>query len=190
MVKVYYDQDVDMGVLRDKTIAVIGYGSQGHAQAQNMRDSGLDVIIGVRPGGPSWNKAKQDGFEVFSIEEASKRADIIHILIPDMAQPEVYEKSIAPNLSEGKALGFAHGFNIHFKTIVPPPYVDVIMVAPKAPGVKVRESYVAGFGTPALVAVYQDYTGEALAKALAMAKAIGATRALHIMPGGAFLPIP
>ncbi len=177
MVKVYYDQDVDMGVLRDKTIAVIGYGSQGHAQAQNMRDSGLDVIIGVRPGGPSWNKAKQDGFEVFSIEEASKRADIIHILIPDMAQPEVYEKSIAPNLSEGKALGFAHGFNIHFKTIVPPPYVDVIMVAPKAPGVKVRESYVAGFGTPALVAVYQDYTGEALAKALAMAKAIGATRA-------------
>lgn len=177
MVKVYYDQDVDMGVLRDKTIAVIGYGSQGHAQAQNMRDSGLDVIIGVRPGGPSWNKAKQDGFEVFSIEEASKRADIIHILIPDMAQPEVYEKSIAPNLSEGKALGFAHGFNIHFKTIVPPPYVDIIMVAPKAPGVKVRESYVAGFGTPALVAVYQDYTGEALAKALAMAKAIGATRA-------------
>lgn len=177
MVKVYYDQDVDMGVLRDKTIAVIGYGSQGHAQAQNMRDSGLEVIIGVRPGGPSWNKAKQDGFEVFSIEEASKRADIIHILIPDMAQPEVYEKSIAPNLSEGKALGFAHGFNIHFKTIVPPPYVDVIMVAPKAPGVKVRESYVAGFGTPALVAVYQDYTGEALAKALAMAKAIGATRA-------------
>ena len=100
MVKVYYDQDVDMGVLRDKTIAVIGYGSQGHAQAQNMRDSGLEVIIGVRPGGPSWNKAKQDGFEVFSIEEASKRADIIHILIPDMAQPEVYEKSIAPNLSE------------------------------------------------------------------------------------------
>ncbi len=177
MVKVYYDQDVDMGVLRDKTIAVIGYGSQGHAQAQNMRDSGLDVIIGVRPDGPSWNKAKQDGFEVFSIEEASKRADIIHILIPDMAQPEVYEKSIAPNLSEGKALGFAHGFNIHFKTIVPPPYVDIIMVAPKAPGVKVRESYIAGFGTPALVAVYQDYTGEALAKALAMAKAIGATRA-------------
>ena len=177
MVKIYFDKDSSLEPLKDKTIAVIGYGSQGHAQAQNMRDSGLNVIIGVRPEGTSWNRAKNDGFEVYPISEAAKRADVIFMLIPDMVQPAVYKKEIEPNLSEGKTLDFAHGFNIHFKQIVPPENVDVIMVAPKSPGPRLRETYKEGFGVPALIAVYQDWSGRAKETALAVAKALGCTKA-------------
>jgi len=177
LVKVYYDKDVVLDSLEGRTVAVIGYGIQGHAQAQNMRDSGLKVIIGLREGGKSWGKAKEDGFEVLSVAEAAKRADVVHILIPDEVQPSVYEKHIKGNLETGNALGFSHGFNIRFKQIVPPKDVDVIMVAPKGPGAMVRREYLDGFGVPALIAVEQDHTGEAKLKALAMAKANGATRA-------------
>jgi len=177
MLRIYRDDDVSLEPLKDKLIAVIGYGSQGRAQALNFRDSGLKVIVGVRPEGGSWKLASSDGFEVYPIAEACEKADIIHILIPDMVQPEVYREYIEGKLKPGKTLGFAHGFNIHFKQIVPPWYVDVVMVAPKAPGPKVRELYVKGFGVPALVAVYQDYTGGAWGKVLAMAKALGCTKA-------------
>lgn len=175
--KVYFDSDVSLNPLKGKTIAVIGYGSQGHAQAQNMRDSGLDVIIGLRPIGRSWNRAKEDGFEVYSISEAAEKGDVIFILIPDTVQPTVYHESIAPHLTEGKAIDFAHGFNIHFKQILPPKNVDVIMVAPKSPGPRLRETYLSGFGVPALMAVYQDCTGHAKEMALAISKALGCTRA-------------
>ena len=177
MVKIYYDDDADLSTLDGKTIAVIGYGSQGNAQANCMKDSGLDVILGLRPHGKSWNKAKKDGFKVFPLTEAVKRGDIIHILIPDTVQQEVYKKQIEPYLKTGKTLGFAHGFNIHFKTIVPPSSVDVVMVAPKGPGLSVRELYCSGFGVPSLIAVHQDYTGEAKQTVLAMAKALGSTKA-------------
>lgn len=177
MLRVYRDEDVSLEPLKDRLIAIIGYGSQGRAQALNFRDSGLKVVVGVRPEGGSWKLASSDGFDVYPISEACRRADVIHILIPDMVQPEVYAEHIEGCLKPGKTLGFAHGFNIHFKQIIPPDYVDVVMVAPKAPGPKVRELYVKGFGVPALVAVYQDYTGEAWSKVLAMAKALGCTRA-------------
>ncbi len=177
MVKMYYDKDANLSVLKDKTVAVIGYGSQGHAQANNMRDSGVDIILGLRPTGRSWSRAEKDGFNVYSIAEATKRSDLVHILIPDTAQSTTYREKIEPNLSKGKTLGFAHGFNIHFKQIEPPPNVDVVMVAPKGPGPSVREMYVNGFGSPALIAVQQDYTGKAKETVLAMAKAIGSTRA-------------
>ena len=166
-----------MSPLRDKTVAVIGYGNQGRAQALNMRDSGVDVIVGVRVGGKSWKIAEEDGFKPMSIEEASRKADIIHILIPDTVQPMVYEEKIKPELKEGKTLGFSHGYNIHFKLIKPPSWVDVILIAPKSPGKRMREVYLSGGGVPALVAVGQDYSGEAMKKALAMAKAIGCSRA-------------
>jgi len=177
MVKVYYDADANLDPLRDKTIAVIGYGNQGRAQAQNFRDSGLNVILGLRHKGASWSKAESEGFEVYPIQEASKKGDIIHILIPDLAQPTVYSDYIAPYMNKGKTLGFSHGFNIHFKQIVPPPYVDVVMVAPKSPGDNLREMYLKGFGVPALIAVYQNSSGQAQGVALAMAKGIGCTRA-------------
>jgi len=177
MVKIYFDKDASLDPLKNKTIAVVGYGSQGHAQAQNMRDSGLNVIIGVRPEGSSWKRAKNDGFKVYSISEAAEKADVIFMLIPDMVQPVVYEKEIEPHLSEGKTLDFAHGFNIHFKQIVPPENVDVIMVAPKSPGLRLRETYKEGFGVPALIAVYQDWSGNAKKTALAVAKALGCTKA-------------
>jgi ketol-acid reductoisomerase len=177
MVKIYFDEDSSLDPLKGKTIAVIGYGSQGHAQAQNMRDSGLNVIIGARPEGSSWKRAGSDGFEVYLIPEAAERADVIFMLIPDMVQPEVYKEKIEPYLSEGKTLDFAHGFNIHFRQIVPPENVDVIMVAPKSPGLRLRETYKAGFGVPALIAVYQDWSGKAKETALAVAKALGCTRA-------------
>jgi len=176
MAKIYYEDDADLSVLNDKTIAIIGYGNQGSAQAQNMRDSGLDVIIGnVRD--KSWEDAKNAGFDVYPISEAAERADIIHILIPDEVQASVYESEIKDNLNEGNALMFSHGFNIRFKCIKPPEFVDVIMVAPKGPGILVRQTYLDGFGTPALIAVEQDYTGKAKETVLALAKAIGATRA-------------
>lgn len=176
MAKIFKDKDVDSSILDGRTVAVVGYGSQGRAQALNLRDSGVNVIIGLRKG-KSWEAASADGFKVFEISDAVKRADIILMLIPDMAQPEVYEKHVAPNLKEGAALGFAHAFNIYYGLIKPPKTVDVFMVAPKSPGAMVRELYIQGFGAPALVAVHQDYTGNAMKIALAIAKAIGATRA-------------
>jgi ketol-acid reductoisomerase len=177
MVRVYLDKDVDLNDVKDQTISVIGYGSQGRAQALNMRDSGLNVIVGLRPGGNSWKSALADGFEPRPIAEASDRAEIVHLLIPDIEQPAVYRKDISPNLRRGKTLGFSHGYNIHFKQIHPPDNVDVIMIAPKGPGFRVRELYQQGFGVPSLVAVYQDSSQHARRHALAMCKAIGATRA-------------
>jgi len=177
MVKVYYDADVGLEPIKGKTIAVIGYGSQGTAQAQNLRDSGLNVIVGLRSGGKSWDMARKDGFRVYPIPEAAKRGDIVHMLIPDLVQPAVYRDQVENHMKKGKALGFSHGFNIHFKQIVPPPDVDVVMVAPKAPGLRLRETYLDNFGVPALVAVYQNPSGRAKEIALAMAKALGCSRA-------------
>lgn len=177
MAKIYYDKDANLDLLRGKKIAVLGYGSQGHAQAQNLRDSGLDVVVGGRPGGPSWAQAEKDGFLVMSVAEACSGADVIQILLPDQIQPEVYRAEIAPNLKPGSALAFSHGFNVHFSQIVPPENVDVFMVAPKSPGHLLRRMYQQGMGVPALVAVYQDYTGQALALALAYARGIGSTKA-------------
>ncbi|MCP8303990.1 MAG: ketol-acid reductoisomerase [archaeon] len=178
MAKIYYDLDADLEVIKEeKTVAVIGYGNQGRAQALNMRDSGLDIILGLRVGGASWDRAKADGFEPYTIEEAAEKGDIIHMLIPDIEQPAVYRTQITSHMKEGKALGFSHGFNIHFKQIVPPPHVDVIMIAPKSPGKGLRDAYVNGFGVPALIAVAQDYSGRGKDLALAMSKAMGCTRA-------------
>jgi len=175
--KVYFDSDISLDPLKGKTLAVIGYGSQGEAQAKNLRDSGLSVIVGLRREGASWSRAEKDGFEVYPIAEAAEKGNIIFVLIPDMVQPEVYKTWIAPHLTEGKTLDFAHGFNIHFKQIVPPENVDVVMVAPKSPGPRLRETYVESFGVPALIAIYQDYTGRAKKTALAIAKALGCARA-------------
>ena len=177
MAKIYYDRDADLKVLEGKTVAIIGYGSQGHAHALNLKDSGVNVVIGLYPGSRSEEKAKKDGFEVLTPSEAAKKADIIMLLIPDTVQAQVYQNEILPNLEEGNALAFAHGFNIHFNQIVPPPNIDVFMVAPKGPGHLVRWQYEEGKGVPGLVAVYQDYTGKALDVALAYAKGIGCTRA-------------
>ncbi len=175
--KIYYDQDADLSTLRDQTICVLGYGSQGHAHALNLRDSGLNVIVGLRRGGKSYKKAKAAGFDPLSPSEACAKADIIMLLVPDQVQPQIYEEAIKPNLSAGKMLMFAHGFNIHFGQIVPPPDVDVTMVAPKGPGHLVRREYERGGGVPCLVAIQQDATGNALKRALAYAKGIGGTRA-------------
>ncbi len=177
MVKVYFEEDADLSVLKGRTVAVIGYGSQGNPQANCLKDSGVEVILGLREGGPSWQRALNDGFKVYSIGEAAKNADIIHMLIPDTEQAAVYRRYIRRHMSANKALCFSHGFNILYRTIKPPPDVDVIMVAPKAPGLSVREMYLNGFGVPALIAVNQDHTGMAKATALAMAKALGATKA-------------
>jgi len=176
MAKMYYDKDINLKPLKDKTIAVIGYGSQGRAQSLNLRDSGINVICGLRKGGDSWKEAEKDGMKVYTVEEASKKADIIHILIPDETQGDVYKKQIKPHLKRNNALSFSHGFNIRFKQIVPPDFVDVIMMAPKGPGAMVRKTYTEGSGVPALIAVEQDYTGKAKEKALAMARANGAGR--------------
>ncbi|ABL87730.1 ketol-acid reductoisomerase [Pyrobaculum islandicum DSM 4184] len=177
MAKIYTDKDASLEPLKGKTIAVIGYGIQGRAQALNLRDSGLKVIIGLRKGGNSWNLAVSEGFEVYEVSDAVAQADVIMVLIPDMEQPKVWQNQIAPFLKEGAVVDFAHGFNIHYGLIKPPKNVDVIMVAPKAPGKAVREEFLAGRGVPALVAVHQDYSGAALKYALAIAKGIGATRA-------------
>ncbi len=177
MTTMFYDNDADLNFLTGKTVAIIGYGSQGHAQAQNLRDSGVNVIIGLRAGSGSWARAERDGFAVMTTAEAAERGDIIQILAPDEAQAAIYRESVHPHLAAGKALGFSHGFNIHFHQIVPPPDVDVFMVAPKGPGHLVRRVYQTGGGVPALVAVYQDATGQAHQLALAYAKGIGGTRA-------------
>ena len=176
MVKVYHDQDIDEKVLEGKRVAVIGYGSQGRAQALNMRDSGVDVVVGLRPG-KSWELAKADGLNVQPVSAAVEGADVVIMLIPDMAQPKVYRDQVAPYLRRGKTLQFAHGFNIHFEQIVPLSDVDVVMVAPKAPGPEMRRQYREGFGVPALVAVYQDPSGKAKKTVLAVAKALGSGRA-------------
>ena len=177
MANVLYDSNADLKWLQGKTVAVLGYGSQGHAQAQNLRDSGVKVIVGLRPGSLSWKAAEQDGFEVMTVAEACQQAQVIHMLLPDEVQRSVYEKDVRQYLQEGNALSFSHGFNIHFKQIVPPPNVDVFMLAPKAPGHTVRRQYVAGAGVPGLFAVYQDATGNARDLALAFAKGVGCTRA-------------
>jgi ketol-acid reductoisomerase len=177
MLKKYYESDADLSVLKGKKIAVIGYGSQGRGQSLNLRDSGLDVIIGLRKG-KSWEAAVKDGMPVMTVAEAAKKADIIQILLPDELQAAVYKNEIMPYLSENKVLMFSHGFNIHFGQIVPPANVDVLMVAPKGPGFMVRRQYEEGKGVPALIAVQQDHTGKAHKVALAYAKGIGATRAV------------
>jgi ketol-acid reductoisomerase len=176
-VKVYYDKDADIEVLRNKKIAVIGYGSQGHAHSLNLKDSGMDVRIGLREGSKSWSKAESAGLTVKSVQDAAKEADIVMILINDEFQGDVYKESIAPYLSAGNAIAFGHGFNIHFGQVVPPKDVDVFMVAPKGPGHLVRRQFEEGKGVPALIAIEQDATGNAKAMALAWAKGIGATRA-------------
>ncbi len=175
MAKLYFDKDADLSVLKGKTIAIIGYGNQGQAQANNLRDSGLRVIIGNPPDAYA-EKARKDGFEVLSISEAAERGDIVHMLIPDEIQADVYREHIARHMRRGKTLCFSHGFNIHFKWIVPPADVDVIMIAPKAPGAILRRMFQQGSGTPGILAVYQDASGHAKETALAMAKGVGLTR--------------
>ena len=176
MTKVYYDETVTQDALQGKKIAVIGYGSQGHAHAQNLKDNGYDVVIGLRPG-RSFNKAKEDGFDVYTVSEATQQADVVMVLLPDEIQGEVYNKEIKPYLEKGNALAFAHGFNIHFSVIEPPSDVDVFLVAPKGPGHLVRRTFVEGSAVPALFGVQQDATGKARNIALSYAKGIGATRA-------------
>ncbi|MEM3402330.1 MAG: ketol-acid reductoisomerase [Candidatus Hadarchaeales archaeon] len=173
--KIYYDKDADLEILKGKTIAIIGYGNQGQAQANNLRDSGCKVIIGSIKDA-SYEQAVKDGFEVYDISEAAKRGDIVHILIPDEYQADVYKEHIAQHMKKGKTLCFSHGFNIHFKQIVPPPEVDVIMIAPKAPGAILRRMFQQGSGTPGILAVYQNPSGKAREVALAMAKGVGLTR--------------
>lgn len=177
MANIYYDKDADVGLLNGKKIAVLGYGSQGHAHALNLRDSGADVRVGLYPGSKSWAKAEADGLTVKSVADACAEADVIMVLLPDTTQGAVYKESIEPHLTAGKTLMFGHGFNIRFAQIVPPANVDVSMIAPKAPGHRVREVFVEGVGTPALLAVHQDYSGQAKQFALAYAKGLGCTRA-------------
>jgi ketol-acid reductoisomerase len=177
MTKIYYDKDVDTSLILQKKVAIIGYGSQGHAHALNLRDSGVDVMVGLRQGSKSWQKADDEGLAVDSVSNATQWATMVMILAPDTAQAEIYTDFIAPQLKPGKTLMFAHGFNIRYGTIEPPEGVDVSMVAPKAPGHRVREVYLEGGGTPSLLAVHQDASGQAKADALSYAYALGATRA-------------
>lgn len=176
MAKMYYEKDCNLSELNGKKIAIIGYGSQGHAHAMNLRDSGCDVIVGLYKGGKSWAVAEKDGFNVMTTAEATKAADIIMILINDEKQADMYARDIAPNITAGKALAFAHGFNIHFGQIVPPADIDVFMIAPKGPGHTVRSTYVNGKGVPCLLAVYQNATGKAYDIGLAYAAGIGGAR--------------
>jgi len=177
MAKIYYDKNCNINDIKNKTIAVVGYGIQGRGQALNLRDSGLKVIIAQRPGGPNYDKAIKDGFKPMSVAEATQKADVIIVLTQDHLQADIYKNSIEPYLTKGKALAFSHGFNIHFKFIVPPKDVDIFMIAPKGPGALVRRQYEEGRGVPCLVAVHQNATGKALKIALAYAKGIGGSRA-------------
>jgi ketol-acid reductoisomerase len=173
----YYDNDADLNLLEGKKIAVMGYGSQGHAQAQNLHDSGLDVTVGLREGSRRWKQAEEDGLKVMTVADAAKMADVIQILLPDEVQSQVYYSEIEPGLEAGNAIVFSHGFNIHYNQIIPQKDIDVYMVAPKSPGHLVRRTYVDGAGVPGLVAVYQDATGKAMELGLAHAKGVGCTRA-------------
>jgi ketol-acid reductoisomerase len=175
--KIYYDQDADLGLLKGKRIAIIGYGSQGHAHALNLRDSGQDVVVGLYKGSRSWARAEKDGLRVTTVAEAAKSSDVVMILLPDQNQRPVFEESIRAGLGKGKMLMFAHGFNIHFNQVVPPPDVDVTMIAPKAPGHVMRDLFTQGPGVPALVAVHQDVSGKARDLALAYGRGVGCTRA-------------
>jgi ketol-acid reductoisomerase len=175
--KIYYDQDADSGLLKSKRIAIIGYGSQGHAHALNLRDSGQDVVVGLYKGSRSWAKAEKDGLRVATVAEAAQTADLVMILLPDQVHRQTYEESIKGALSKGKTLMVAHGFSIHFNQVVPPPDVDVTMIAPKAPGHVMRDLFTQGPGVPALLAVHQDVSGKARDQALAYAKGVGCTRA-------------
>ena len=177
MPKMYYEKDTDLNLLRGKKVAIIGYGSQGHAHALNLHESGVDVVVGLYNGSKSWAKAEAAGLQVATVADAAKAADLIMILLPDEKQAKIYNEEIAPNLEEGNALVFAHGFNIHFGQVVPPSYVDVFMVAPKGPGHLVRRTYTEGAGVPCLIAVHQDATGKAKQYALAYANGIGGARA-------------
>lgn len=177
MTNIYYEKQADLKHIQDKTIAIIGYGSQGHAHARNLHDSGIKVVVGLRKGSAFWDRAKKDGLNVMTVPEATKAADILMILIPDDKQRAMYEKDIEPNLSKGMALAWGHGFNIHFGQIVPPKNVDVFMIAPKGPGHLVRRTYEQGAGVPCLMAIYQDPSGNTKDVALAYAKGIGGTRA-------------
>ncbi len=177
MAKIYYEQDADLNILKGRKIAIVGYGAQGHAHAQNLRDSGLEVIVTELKGTPNYEKAVEDGWTPVPAKEASQSADYIQLLVPDQYQAQVYKSEIADNLKSGKVLGFSHGFNIHFGQIVPPKDVDVVMVAPKGPGRLVRQVFVQGGGVPNLIAVYQDASGQAKQLGLAYAKGIGGTRA-------------
>lgn len=174
--KVYYDKDADISLIKGKTVAIIGYGSQGHAHAINLKDSGVNVIVGLRKGGGSWKKAEAAGHDVRDIAEATKAADLVMILLPDEAHKDVYLKDIAPNLKQGAALAFAHGFSIHYSQIVPREDLDVIMIAPKGPGHTVRSEYLKGGGVPTLIAVHQDHSGRARDVALSYAAANGGTK--------------
>ncbi len=176
MARMYYDADANLDLLANKTIAIIGYGSQGHAHALNLKDSGVNVVVGLYPGSKSAPKATEAGLKVLNVDQAAAEADLIMILLPDEVQKTIYQTEIEPNLSEGKVLAFAHGFNIHFGQVVPPDNVDVIMVAPKGPGHLVRRTYEEGQGVPCLFAVYQDASGQARDRAMAYAKGIGGTR--------------
>lgn len=177
MAKMFYEKDTNLNLLKGKKVAIIGYGSQGHAHALNLHESGIDVVVGLYEGSKSVNRAKEAGLEVLSVSEASKVADIIMILVPDEKQSKLYKEEIVPNLEPGNALAFAHGFNIHYNQIVPPSDVDVFMVAPKGPGHMVRRTYTEGSGVPCLIAVYQDATGNARDLALAYSNGIGGARA-------------
>ena len=177
MATIYYDKDADPSIIKRKKVAIIGYGSQGHAHAQNLKDNGVNVIVGLHEGSKSIDKAKKDGLEVMTVSEASKWADLIMLLAPDTVQPKIYSENIEPNLTGGKTLMFGHGFNIRFNTIEPPPEIDVSMIAPKAPGHRVRETFIEGGCTPGLLAVHQDASGKAKDTALSYAWGIGVTRA-------------
>lgn len=177
MANIYYDKDTNPSLLKGKTVAVIGYGSQGHAHALNLRDSGVDVVVGLYEGSKSWPKAEADGLQVMTTAEATQAADIVMVLLPDTSQGSVYQSDIKPYLKDGMTLMFSHGFNILYGQIIPPENVDVSMIAPKAPGHRVRELYAEGVGTPGLVAIHQDASGQALEIALAYGNAIGCTRA-------------
>ena len=177
MAKMYYEKDTDLNLLKGKTVAIVGYGSQGHAHALNLHESGVDVVVGLYNGSKSWEKAQAAGLKVATVAEAAKAADLIMILLPDEKQGKIYNEEIAPNLEEGNALVFAHGFNIHYSQIVPPAYVDVFMVAPKGPGHLVRRTYTEGAGVPCLIAIHQDASGKAKDYALAYANGVGGARA-------------
>jgi len=177
MAKSYYEQDGDISFLKGRTVAIVGYGSQGHAHALNLRDSGVSVVVADQPGSPNWAKAEAAGLQIMTASDAAKAGDVVMILVPDHIQAVIYHQEIAPQMTPGKTLMFAHGFNIHFAQIVPPPGIDVSMIAPKAPGHRVRELFVENVGVPALVAVHQDASGQALQRALAYGLALGCLKA-------------